>query len=177
MLIGICGANDVGKSTLARRAIAELGAKAYAFADALKREVAPRVPFPHSELGWNGEDWTGPKSERGRTALKLWGASRREADSNHWIKQLAAALHREGRLFGKATSLSVIQDVRHENEIFWIRHHDGVVLFLGPETPAPDNHPSETEWRRWARGKYLTRQAAWEQIAYASATGSPCPDA
>lgn len=160
-LLGICGPTGSGKSTLALRASVELTAMPLAFGDELKRFCAEQYGnIPQSEFGWTGINWTGPKTQRGRGILKAEGELARKRDKQRWIRPLEALLQ----------PFSIIHDVRHLAEIEWIVGKGGYIMVLEGDA-APDNHPSEMEWRAYAYDyglKEWSREEAWKEVlAYA----------
>lgn len=157
MILGLIGDCGSGKSTIAKAFSEKYGWQHLSFADTLKEEVSKHfspdnklapLKIPKEELGWNGQDWSGPKSEIGRRALQAWGARKRSENKSHWIDIVKK----------KITNKNVIiSDVRYLNEIRWIKAQHGTVGRVCRDTSVYekimegqfDGELSELEWRVW----------------------------
>jgi hypothetical protein len=157
MIIGLIGAERSGKDTLAAHLINMYEFERKSFGDTLKEEVwkelhaKDKVTFSCSAgdfeytkklvvgkkgLGWNGKDWTGPKSEYGRKLLQYWGDYKREhVDKEYWIKKTL------GNSFYKTKNI-VVSDCRYMNEINYILNHNGTIVHINREE-ANNNHTTK----------------------------------
>lgn len=146
MIVGISGKMGTGKTTLARHLAALCGGRVVSFADALRAEVADIFCLPVEALtsreckehmlvpvGFN------PMSTR--QLLQWWGALRREADADYWVRQVIGAV--------AGGELVMIDDVRYRNEAAAIRAAGGVVIRLDPyaewQPGVGSGHLSETD--------------------------------
>lgn len=116
MIIGISGVARSGKDTLANNFVKifkNLGIKAkrYAFADELKREVRP---FLKKHVGLDSFTQNDDEKKIIRPFLVAYGTHiRRALNQDCWIDSLKDHLKEDG--------ISIISDVRYENEADWIQ--------------------------------------------------------
>ncbi len=113
--IGIGGVATAGKDTffsLLRKRLPKKVITRYAFADNLKKEVAPMIAQHFGLDVWN----LNPADKAiVRPFLVWWGCTKRHFQPDYWIKNL------EGSLFNDNTSdIKVVTDVRFQNEALWI---------------------------------------------------------
>ena len=144
-LVGVLGAQRAGKDTFGKVVIAhDKSCKLSAFGDVLKEE-----------LGWNGNDWSGPKSDRGRKLLQEYGEGKRREYSNYWIDRL----HNKIKDYADCT---IVTDVRYINEIEFVLKNKGDLVYIHNEKKEDEFiedfkktghvHPSELQWRIWMAG-------------------------
>lgn len=153
MIIGICGAIQGGKSTSAKFLQKHIpNSNLYSFADALKEECAKLFPIDKFQFGWNGFDWTGDKTALGRRILEDFGAEKRKENKDYWINII------KDKIKSDNSQISIIQDVRHFNELEYVKENGFVVYvsrevkedeFINSITSGKVPHCSETEWRFW----------------------------
>ena len=147
-LILLSGKAQAGKNTFAS-AIAHLGFKRYAFADALKREAL--------QGGWDGE-----KNEKGRILLQNLGSAWRHYEPDHWIRRLQESIEHYR---------VVVTDCRYINEISimekWGKDHGFRVHVVRIERPghaflsgSAASHPSECEL-----DDYLFMNYVWNVVS------------
>lgn len=155
MILGICGACQAGKSTVADM-LCDLNPeyKSYSFADALKEEVSKT--YPKEELGWNGKDWTGPKSVSGRAQLNKRAEKERKENPACFLNVVKDKIEQEKPI------IAVIADVRFINELEWVSEEGNVVLVRNQRKEKEyidnfllkgDYHESELQWRVWIASK------------------------
>lgn len=114
-LIGLCGYAQVGKDTAAENMP---GWTRFAFADALKRDLAPI-------LASVGCDLNNPAHKReARNLLVQYGEVCRAFRPNYWIERLFASII----IDGKNGDPIVITDVRYLNEVKAILNRGGHVV-------------------------------------------------
>jgi hypothetical protein len=169
ILIGIAGAKQSGKSTVAE-IINELTQEVFitAFAEPLKVEVfdviqgalpAPRwitEMIPESFRGslagsgsfvyWRKIDWINQRKVELRKLLQVYGTEyRRGQDECYWIKKMAQLLESfqadSDRL--QMQSITAITDVRFDNEANLIRDQGGHLIRVNRGQPSDDTHASE----------------------------------
>lgn len=163
MLVGIVGAIRGGKSTATNFLVQNCNSyKAYNFADALKEHCCQFLP--KEEIGWNGTDWTGPKTEAGRACLQEHGEGERKKNPNCWLDVVREKVKND------PTFIGVVGDARYINELDWIAAN-GKILYIHNEKAErafiedykkrgkDALHSSEVEWRLWLlcnQGRYRT---------------------
>jgi hypothetical protein len=129
-----------GKDTIAKHLVKEHGFVRYAYADPLKELCANVVD--RNEIGWTGADWTGPKTDVGRSILQRIGhGARQSLIPDVWVQTLA------GRIDANAPQNVVISDVRYPNEARWVQEHGLLVRVTRPgvDRSGPEHqHPTET---------------------------------
>ena len=156
MLVAISGKAGSGKSTLAHLLAERLpGARVYSFADALRDEVAREFGIPRE---WTKErklelmptdfycpvcnGWQMERPMLIREVLQEWGAFKRSKDLDYWIKRLDDRIRAEGARY------AIIDDLRYQNELEWVRASEGVAVRVEPlgwRLPSCPAHVSETE--------------------------------
>lgn len=149
ILIGISGFAGVGKDTVGQ-ILAESGFRRFAFADALRDEVAAALgaadyPMPTllSRLAVEAfctapveEVYAKPTTIRMRALLQEWGTEYRRAQApNYWSKIVAASM--------AGVERACITDVRYADEAEFVRAHGGVVWRVNRPGYGPSAHASE----------------------------------
>ena len=169
ILIGIAGAKQSGKSTVAE-IIEELTLEVFvtAYAEPLKIEVfdvirgkltAPlwiidAVPecyrgiHASGEFGyWTKVDWINQRKTELRHLLQMYGTEyRRAQDDLYWIKKMAKLLDSyvaDARRLQMENCLTVITDVRFDNEAQLVRDRGGHLIRVNRGQPSGDPHASE----------------------------------
>lgn len=132
LIVGLRGYARSGKDCVGRFLLdMEPDGKRYAFADALKVEVA-------AEKGITVEELEANKDEH-RVDLQGHGMARRDEDPAYWIRKVTDAIRRD------APKLAVITDVRLPNEVEAVHDRGGlVVAVLRPEVGPANAHITET---------------------------------
>ena len=151
--IGILGAQRSGKDTFGKISLKYFPSQYMlsAFADVLKEECS--TILPKEEIGWNGKDWSGPKTDRGRKLLQEYGQARRNEIPDYWVDKLAAKTKAYNNF------CTIITDVRYINEIEFVLQNKGIIvyihnaekerLFLEEFKKTGIVHASELQWRLW----------------------------
>lgn len=132
IIIGLSGRKRSGKDTVCE-IIQRMcpGAKRFAFADALKREL--------SEATKVSIDTIEKEKDRFRMGLQWWGTElRRTQDEEYWVKQLIQAIRTSD------CKLAVITDCRFPNEAETVRSMGGNVIRIERAGASGDCHASET---------------------------------
>lgn len=147
MLIGISGKQGTGKTTLADHLAAQLKGVRVSFADELRIEVEENFGVDMAAMRDSSMKASmllpvGNRYFKLRELMQWWGAQRREADPDYWIRKLI------GRT-AQNESLTVVDDVRYVNEAVAIHKAGGLLIRLEPYSgwqsgPGAD-HASETE--------------------------------
>lgn len=133
-IIGLSGYAGCGKDR-AYKYIREFDPEAerFAFADQLKSEVAN---------GWGcTSDYIDENKDRYfRVILQQWGQLRRELDGeDYWIKKV------DWEINWSRPEVAVITDVRHLNEVEYVRSKGGVMVRISrPGIEAVNGHISES---------------------------------
>lgn len=128
-LIGICGFAQVGKDTLSNFLVEFLGekdiiAKKGSFADGVKRDLDA---FLLEKLGISAFTEDPKEKEIIRPLLVSWGTDvMRNIDPDHWIKRYEYE-YKDNLSFNK---VSIISDLRFENELNWIHKSDGITVWV-----------------------------------------------
>lgn len=149
-IVAFAGRKRMGKSTAARK-IATLFEAATgelpwrrSFADALRVEVAEKYNLPLFCLrddDRKNEVYANP-GVNGRTIRQLLqdhGSERRAEHPNYWIDLLEKSVAPS-----KLPRVLIIDDMRHENELAWVRRHPNLTIWIGPREPSADD-PHVTE--------------------------------
>ena len=172
-VIGLSGKMGTGKSTLAEELKKLTGFAKFAFADAVKQEVNKYIGVPleycyqHKSWIWlvdrsyvvDGVEYFPSEkySMSVRDILQWWGTDvRRKQDPWYWTKQAQRKLH---DLSDSGCPGVIIDDVRFEGEVRFIKDNGGLVVRVEPydgwkPTPgAAANHESEIaldRYKDWA---------------------------
>ena len=145
-VIGLVGQKHSGKDTFYKLCLElyldkrlEYCPYRYAFADALKQEVADKHGITIEELNKNKEKY--------RIELQETGVKHRDIEKGHWIDKLADSLL---NFKMKGPSLILITDVRFVNEAFFVRDLHGKLIRIHRRSSENDidSHISETEQRQ-----------------------------
>lgn len=169
ILIGIAGAKQSGKSTVAE-IIDGLTLEVFvtAYAEPLKIEVfdviqgnlpAPlwindavpecfRDTRPQGEFGyWMKVDWINQRKAELRHLLQVYGTEyRRSEDELYWIKKMAKLLdsyEADAKRLQMENCITVITDVRFDNEAQLVRDRGGHLIRINRGGPSSDPHASE----------------------------------
>lgn len=131
-LVGLGKHAYAGKDTVYRY-ISEMvpGAKRFAFADALKEEVALEHGTSVGYINSYKEDF--------RELLQSWGQFRRQENPLYWIEQVAIKIQIA------QPRMAVITDCRYRNESEWVRcHGSGIYVVVDrPGYEGINSHQSE----------------------------------
>lgn len=125
MMIGISGVARSGKDTLANgfvRILKEFGVKAerIALADQLKKEVKP---FLKKHVGIDPFNVNDEEKKIIRPFLVAYGTHvRRALNENCWIEAVEKNM--------KKDTLTIISDVRYQNEADWIKSNNGFLIHI-----------------------------------------------
>jgi hypothetical protein len=135
IIIGLSGRKRSGKDTVCE-IIQKIcpGAKRFAFADALKRELSEATGTPISVIE--------KEKDRFRLGLQWWGSEfRRGQCETYWVDQVVSAIDKakEG-----GCPIAVITDCRFQNEGDAVREMGGSVIRIERANPSGDCHQSET---------------------------------
>ena len=155
MIIGLCGEQGSGKSTVGTILVEKYGFHKIAFADVLKDVVA-------SMFGWDrhllegdtpeGREWRETREEwwsehlgmdlTPRKALQMIGtnAMRDGFHTDIWVYIVERQLEQYKNV--------VITDVRFSNEMKMIRKHGGHIVRIERTISKTIEHKSEFEWRQ-----------------------------
>lgn len=114
MVIGLAGFAQSGKDTLFHclNKHGKGNYRRYAFADALKDQLADRVK---SEFGWDIYNLTKEQKDIVRPLMLELGAGKRKEDPLHWVNILYTKIL-EDQIAAKTPFNAVITDVRYMNE-------------------------------------------------------------
>lgn len=134
MIIGISGKKKCGKDT-----IAEIIQELYPnfiithFADALKLEVAQATGF--------SVDYINTHKDNFRLILQGWGTDfrRKIYSDDYWLKKTdefisPVNIHKD----------FIISDVRFQNEVDYVKSHNGILIRVERHLDYSDSHISET---------------------------------
>ena len=131
LVIGMGHRARQGKDTAALAMInaapLELQIRQYGFADALKKEVW--LACSRSGGQWNliahykeaglMPEWVVCEDPKPRTLLQWWGEWRRSQNPNYWVDRLRRTLE------AHRPDVALITDVRHPNEIAFVKEYSG----------------------------------------------------
>lgn len=140
IIIGLCGKRGVGKDT-AGAVLQQLGYRRYAFADALKAEVASRFGL---HIGWLHhpvlkdaplsrdltlrlgipEDWIGPRGITPREIMQRWADVRKRERRDYWLRRVVERMRVE------RPAKAVITDVRYPEEAAALRGVPGADTWI-----------------------------------------------
>ena len=139
IIIGLSGKKRSGKNTVAKLIATETPSlcKEFAFADALKDEVAKACGVKRSFLEENKQNF--------RLILQGWGTDfRRDLnDKQYWVKKLDSSLYEQ---FQKNPDcIALITDVRFVDEAEYLRKCGAVIVRVNRPTTSVDEHSSETD--------------------------------
>lgn len=140
MLIGLCGFKRSGKDTVARGLAEVYGFERFAFADALREEVAALDGISQPDDAQ--KDVRGANGQSYRDALIARGQARRAQDPDYWVKALASSIAQP-----PAPANIVITDCRFPNEIDWIRDTGGQLVWVWRDGIVSNGHITERDWR------------------------------
>jgi hypothetical protein len=117
MILALTGYSKVGKTELAKIIQSY---ERVSFADVLKTQVTQMLKSNDIDVDlWNRD------KETWRWLLVGWGRMRRAQDPDYWIKQLYMQM-----VSNLTTQSWVIDDLRYENELRWVKKHGGLVIGL-----------------------------------------------
>lgn len=149
-VIGLMGYAQAGKDSVAKVLVEKHGLTRYAFADALKDQVLQLNPTLWTDecgccsytlqeavdqYGW--ERVKGMYGGEARRLLQVYGQMRRDENPGYWINKI------EQKIPAKYGNF-VITDIRHENEVDYIRAYKGkIVLVERPGFGPINGHASD----------------------------------
>ncbi len=138
MIIGISGNRCVGKDTFFKMLFTlDQRFKRYAFADALKHDLAPLFKTQFDIDIFNVE----PKEkETIRPIMISYGVAWRNIDINHWVKKVYENIQKECE-----NKIPVITDLRYKNELEFLREKYGNKLIHINITRKDSICPTEEE--------------------------------
>jgi hypothetical protein len=146
MMIGLVGKARCGKSSVAKVLVRDYGYLQYAMAGPIRKAILAGLPFLDSRFLHEDKEEIVPElGVTGRHLLQSlgheWG---RKSSEDIWIKSLEA----EFELMKIDHRKVVVDDVRYENEVDWIKSKGGTILgidrpFLKDDSSAWRSHPSE----------------------------------
>jgi len=141
-LIGICGFATAGKDSFARfikelhpqEGSHYLGLKTLSFAHALRKELED---FVQQQLGISTFTQEPKEKEIIRPLLVCWGTEimRKQIDAEYWVKKIEKVVE----INRKSKIVSIITDVRFDNEVEWIRSQGGKTIYISRENVGPIN--------------------------------------
>jgi len=145
ILIGIAGHKGSGKSTVARQLIKYLyrdkdyECSVLHFAQPIKQLVCEQFDIDTEQLE------RVKNNPIVRQCLQNVGSQGRQQDPAHWINQLEKFYNN----LKSSVPAVVIDDVRFQNEAFWIRRNAGILLHVHRKSvdSAADYHESEANIR------------------------------
>lgn len=135
LLVGFVANRGVGKSTTARELCELLESNSI---PSMVCPMATPVKDVCRSLGWDGK-----KDDRGRNLLVTIGNGAREYDSYIWVNRHVKSYN------GCDEKVVIIDDIRYQNEIDYVRNNGGIIVHLIGGTPV--ECPSENEWRAWVK--------------------------
>ena len=127
IIIGLGGVATVGKDTLFSLLKDRLFSKGrivtrFAFADNLKKEIAPILL---KEFGLDVFNLTPEEKKLVRPFMVWWGCTKRHFDPMYWVNSVNESLNRD-----TISDVKVITDVRFENEADWVHDIGGRVVHI-----------------------------------------------
>lgn len=125
-MIGLIGKARAGKTTVGKILESEFEYKRYAMADQIREAIVHGLPFVTEWQLRQGKQSNIPEiGVTGRELLQKmgheWG---RTLNPNMWIH----AIQRRIELDEADINRIVIDDVRYDNEVEWIKKHGGIIL-------------------------------------------------
>lgn len=140
MLIGLCGFKRSGKDTVAIGLAQQYGFERFAFADAIREEVAALDGISRPDE--TQKDVRSTNGQSYRDALIARGQARRSEDPDYWVKALASSIAQP-----PVPANIVITDCRIPNEVDWIRSRGGVLVWVWRDGIVSNGHVTERDWR------------------------------
>ena len=151
IIIALSGKKKSGKNTVAKliAAATNLSCKEYAFADALKSEVARACGVSTAYIEQNKDSF--------RLILQGWGTDfkRNLVDKDYWVKEL------NKQLLQCTADIAIITDVRFMNEFKYLNSAGAVLVRISRPNIPLDEHPSESD---------LDKIKQWHEIILNSTT-------
>jgi hypothetical protein len=142
-IIGITGKAGAGKDTLAKILSHNYGYVQYSLADPIKDLLNAR--FGWTPRMWDNREWKERPATADGFSPRSWAQwlgteiGRELAGPDVWVNALLVRAAAEGN-----NKLTVVSDVRFDNEARVILEHGGIVIeVFGRETSAVDQHVSE----------------------------------
>ena len=132
ILIGISGKKQAGKNTVATILAQKLGKQCveYAFADALKLEVAQACKVSVAVIEMHKETY--------RPLLQAWGSLRRAKNVDYFTEIVVR------KILAQKPEVAILTDVRYLNEAECVRKAGGYLIRVARSTAVDDTHESET---------------------------------
>lgn len=152
-IIAIAGNARSGKDTLADNMVdifssLKIKSEKYSFAKALKQECNA---FTKKTLGISAFTEDSKEKEIIRPLLVTWGTHvRRKLDPDVWVKSVDKKL--------SGNKISIISDVRFENEYEWVRENKGMLIFVDRILPCGSLVPPAND-EELANNDFLKRNA------------------
>ena len=141
MILGITGLAGAGKDTVGSYLVSNYGFTRYAFADKLKDIALQADPYLYGETDTLKElvDRVGWEKAKENTSVReflqnLGHGARQVFGDNFWIDQI---------LNQDLPWLTVITDVRYENEFTGVRQHGGYIIRVNRNVELVNNHITE----------------------------------
>ena len=146
-MIGLVGKARSGKSSVANVLVKECGYLQYAMAGAIRKAILTALPFVEARFLHEDKEETVPElGVTGRHLLQTMGHNwGRNNNPDTWI----LALEKELEIMKVDHRKVVIDDVRYDNEIDWIKSKGGYIIGVerpyleGVEQQSWREHPSE----------------------------------
>lgn len=146
MMIGLVGKAQSGKSTVAKILVEEFGYKIYPMANPIRNAIQAAFPFvTEYQLRGAKEEIIPQLGKTGRHMLQQLGHNwgRETIGTDTWVKANDALIKKNNEDFAKI----VVDDVRYDNEIDWIKSKGGKIICVDrPGINDEDSwrkHPSE----------------------------------
>jgi len=133
IIIALSGKKRSGKNTIAKHIslLTSVSTKEFAFADALKEEVAKICGVSVQEIETNKDLY--------RSLLQAWGCYARATKSeNYWIAKVLMKIRHCN------AEVVFVTDVRFPNEAQWMRDCGATLVRVSRNTGLVDTHESET---------------------------------